>query len=104
MTSTAWLYLGCYVEYDSCGGGQMRLEDPDEMISLRRAGDLSGVSPGTLRNQAIAGKLQTRKLGPRMLVTTRRWLHAYLLAASGRDKGSRLPLPQGYRVPDAPGP
>ena len=77
----------------------MQLEGPDEIISLRRAGELSGVSPGTLRNQAIAGKLQTRKLGARMLVTTRRWLHAYLLAASDNDKGSRLPLPNGYQPP-----
>jgi hypothetical protein len=76
------------------------LEGADEFISLRRAGELSGLSPATLRRQAYDGKLQTKALGPRMLVTTRRWLHAYLAEASKRDKGARKPLPEGYVAPD----
>lgn len=75
------------------------LESPDEYISLKRAGDLSGVRPTTLRVQALAGKLRTVKLA-RDRLTTRRWLHEYLVAAGERDKGSRLPLPEGYQPPD----
>jgi hypothetical protein len=77
----------------------MVLEGPDEYISLRRAGELSGVRPTTLRVQARGGKLRTVKL-ERDLLTTRRWLHAYLMAAAERDKGSRLPLPADYQAPE----
>jgi hypothetical protein len=76
------------------------LEGPDELITLRRAGELSGVSQDTLRHQSIAGKLHTRKVGTRMLMTTRRWLHTYLREASERDKGRRKPLPDGYVPPE----
>lgn len=75
------------------------LEGPDDYISIRRASELGGVSAGTLRNQALAGKLATTKLAHDLL-TTRRWLHAYLMAASARDTGRRLPLPEGYEPPE----
>lgn len=81
-------------------GKWMQLEGPDELISLRRASELSGVSPATLRHQALANKLQTKKVGPRMLLTTRRWLHEYLMEAAERDKGRRLPLPADYQAPE----
>ena len=74
----------------------MHLEGLAEMISLRHAGKLSGPAQGTRRNQAIAGKLQTRKLGTHMLVTTRRWSHQDLMDAGERDKGARLPFSEGY--------
>lgn len=76
-----------------------QLEAPDQYISLRRAGELSGVTPGTLKVQAVAGKLRTVKLA-RDLLTTRRWLHEYLLEATGRDKGRRKPLPEAYQPPE----
>ena len=95
--TTAYLGMDVYV-----GSTDEGLEGPDELISLHRAGELSGLSPSTLRRQAYDGKLRARKLNPRMLVTTRRWLHAYLTEASERDKGSRLPLPEGYMPPDHP--
>jgi hypothetical protein len=74
------------------------LEGPDQHITLRRASELSGVKPNTLRIQAIAGKLHTVKPA-RDLFTTRRWLHEYLTAASERDKGARKPLPDDYVAP-----
>jgi hypothetical protein len=77
----------------------MVLEGPDEYISLKRAGALSGVRPTTLRVQALAGKLRTVKLA-RDLLTTRRWLHEYLMAADERDKGARKPLPPDYQAPE----
>ena len=80
------------------------LEPPDELIPLARAAELSGVSVGTLRIQARAGKL-TAKLSAYTWFTSRRWLHDYLTAASERDKGARKPLPEGYVPPDtAPAP
>ena len=66
---------------------------------MRRASEISGVSVGTLRNQALAGKLRTVKPGHDQF-TTRRWLHEYLLQASERDKGSRRPLPEDYQAPE----
>ena len=77
------------------------LEPPDELITLQRAAELSGVSVGTLRIQARAGKLAAKQLAYTWF-TTRRWLHAYLLEASQRDKGSRLPLPESYVPPEDP--
>jgi hypothetical protein len=75
------------------------LEAPDTYITLRRASQLSGVSSGTLRVQANKGKLHTVRLGHDLL-TTRRWLHAYLMEASERDRGRRLPLPADYQAPE----
>jgi hypothetical protein len=82
------------------GEMMLQLEGPDDPITLKRAGELSGVSPSTLRTQALAGKLRTNKLGPRTQVTTRRWLHEYLMEAAERDKGRRLPLPEDYVAPE----
>jgi hypothetical protein len=80
-----------------------RLEGPDEYITLKRASALSGLKPSTLGVQAVAGKLKTIKPG-HDLFTTRRWLHEYLTEADKRDKGRRLPLPEGYVTPEGEGP
>jgi hypothetical protein len=74
------------------------LEGPDDLITIKRAAQLSGLKPNTLQVQAIAGKLRTVQPA-RDLFTTRRWLHAYLMDASARDKGRRLPLPPDYQAP-----
>jgi hypothetical protein len=74
------------------------LEDPDELISLRRASELAGLTLGTVRSQASSGKLRTRAIGHERL-TTRLWLHEYLPAADGCDKGTWKPLPIDYVVP-----
>jgi hypothetical protein len=76
----------------------MGLEKPDEYISLARAAELSGLKPGTLRNQALAGKLHCVVLA-RNRLTTRRWLHDYLVEATQRSRGRRLPLPAEYVPP-----
>jgi hypothetical protein len=60
---------------------------------------LSGLSAHTLRHQAAKGLLRVERLG-REQWTTRRWLHAYLMGASERDKGRRLPLPAEYQAPE----
>ena len=75
------------------------LEDPDAPISMMRAAQLSGLSVHTLRHQAAKGLLQAQRLG-RERWTTRRYLHRYLMEASQRDKGRRLPLPADYVAPE----
>jgi hypothetical protein len=45
-------------------------------LTIAQAAALLGVQPATLSQQALAGKLQTVRLG-RMYVTTRAWLDAY---------------------------
>jgi hypothetical protein len=75
------------------------LEGADAPISLARAAQLSGLSAHTLRHQAAKGLLRVERLG-REQWTTRRWLHAYLMEASERDKGRRLPLPADYQAPE----
>ncbi len=72
-----------------------QLEGPDAFVSLVRAGQLIGRCPSTLRTQAARGKLRTVKIS-RDHLTTRRWLHDYLLGAERRDTGRFLPYPEGY--------
>jgi hypothetical protein len=76
-----------------------QLEDADVLISLRRAAQLSGLADSTLRRQAIAGKLCTRKVAS-VHLTTRQWLHEYLTAADAQTRGRRKPLPEGYVAPE----
>ena len=78
-----------------------QLEGPDEYIALARAGQLAGVAPGTLRNQALAGKLRTVKLAHDLL-TTRRWLHEYLESRDDSRGAKPAPLPADYQAPDGP--
>jgi hypothetical protein len=73
------------------------LEGPMELITLKRAGEISGISPGTLRNVARKGKLRVRKEG-RDNFTTRFWLHQYMMSRSTAH-GKANPLPPGYVVP-----
>ena len=75
------------------------LETADEHISLIRAGELSGRDAGTLRVQAARGRLRTVKIG-RDHLTTRRWLHEYLIQAKQGNSGRFSPLPEGYVAPD----
>ncbi len=73
-------------------------EGPDDYIALAHAAELCGLSAGTLRNQALNGRLQTVKLAGNH-VTTRRWLHAYLVSR-GDTNGRAAPLPADYRAPE----
>jgi hypothetical protein len=76
------------------------LEPPDRFISLARASELSGVAHETLRAQRRRGRLRAEKIG-RDWLTTRRWLHNYLIGrGNGYHGGRRVPLPADYRVPD----
>ena len=59
------------------------LEGPDELITLKRAAQLGGLHPKTLRDAAKQGRLQATMPGNEYL-TTRRWLHRYL---AGRKRG-----------------
>jgi hypothetical protein len=77
----------------------MMLEEPDELISLARAAALSGLHAGTLRNQAIAGKLKSLKVA-RDHLTTRRWLHDYLTARETARGGRPAALPADYVAPE----
>jgi hypothetical protein len=73
------------------------LEGPDHYISLRRAGEISGLTAGALRIQVRSGRLRTIHAQNRRF-TTRRWLHAYLL--SRRPESGRKLLPKGYVAPE----
>jgi hypothetical protein len=74
------------------------IEGPDEHITLKRAAELSGLTPGTLKRIVNTRRLEAEKLG-RDWVTTRRKLHRYL---ESRDPIRRqtAPLPPTYRTPD----
>ena len=78
------------------------LEPADTPITLKRAAEIAGLSPGTLKEQARRGKLATMQYG-RDRLTTRRLLHDYLVSRDQR-RGKRAPLPDGYVPPDAPAP
>ena len=67
-----------------------------ELITLKRAGEIAGISPKTLRSVAGKGKLRVKKEG-RDNFTTRLWLHQYLMSRSTR--GHTAPLPPGYVPP-----
>jgi excisionase family DNA binding protein len=68
-------------------------------ITLQRAAKIAGLSQSTLKNQIHNKRLQAVRLGHNWL-TTRRWLHEYLMEASQRDRGRRLPLPADYQAPE----
>jgi hypothetical protein len=76
------------------------LEGPDETITLKRAAELGGLSPVTLKRAARDGRLEAKRPGHDWL-TTRRKLHRYLrgrTAVAGRIQPA--PLPPGYVVPE----
>jgi hypothetical protein len=73
------------------------LEGPDELIPLPRAGELAGLAATSLVGPAILGRLRTIRDGRRRL-TTRRWLHAYLM--SRNPESGRKPLPADYVAPE----
>jgi excisionase family DNA binding protein len=72
------------------------LEDADKLITMRRAAELSGLTPDTLKQAAQDGRLQAERPGHDWL-TTRRNLHRYL---AGRKTGRRPPLPPDYQTPE----
>ncbi len=50
-----------------------------EYITLQQAAEIAGYKTTSgLRNAALQGRLQTVKPGPRLHMTTRPWLDAYL--------------------------
>ena len=75
----------------------MALEGPDDLITLHRAAEFSGLSVNTVRTQIRKGRLQVKRIGHERL-TTRRWLHDYLMERDDTFKQS-APLPPGYVVP-----
>jgi hypothetical protein len=75
------------------------LEAPDALISLTRAAELAGRRRELLRVKAVRGELRTIKSGGEHL-TTRRWLHDYLLRAAAKDGDRSLQLPEGYQAPE----
>jgi hypothetical protein len=77
------------------------MEAPMEFISLARAAEISGVSHATLRQQAGRKRLRTLQVA-RNHLTTRVWLHEYLMAREGHQ-GPRKPLPADYVAPGEEG-
>ena len=84
---------------DYTGDMHEPLEAPDQYISIARAAQLAGLSPVTLRIQVQRGKLHTVKLA-RDLLTTRRWLHDYLVNRDDSRGAQPLPLPPEYVAPE----
>ena len=78
------------------------VEPPDRHSTRIRAAALAGVHRGTLRRQVYRKKLRAEKF-VRDLVTTRRWLHEYLLSREGSRGARAAPLPEGYVPPEGPG-
>ena len=75
------------------------LEPSDTYITLARAAQLSGLAAGTLRvlsnpRDGKEPRLRTVRLGHDRL-TTRRWLHEYLMGRDGRNQQA-APLPPDY--------
>ena len=76
------------------------LPGPDELITIAEAARLCGLAPGTLRQQIAAGRLQVQAVTPRLNMTTRRWLDAYIQSRGTRHPGAApKPLPPGYQAP-----
>jgi hypothetical protein len=76
------------------------LEGPDDLIPLQRATEIAGLARASLFGPALLGRLRTIRDGQHYL-TTRRWLHAYLLSRN-RVSGRR-PLPPGCVAPGEEG-
>jgi len=65
-----------------------------EYITLQQAAEIAGYKTTSgLRNAALQGRLQTVKPGPRLHMTTRAWLDAYL--ATLRPGNYKRGLPKG---------
>lgn len=82
----------------------MDMEEPDQYIMLRCAAHTAGRSYPTRKAQAkprndTPPRLRVARLGPRAILTTRRWPHEYLM---GRDetKTHAAPLLEGYQAPE----
>jgi hypothetical protein len=73
------------------------LEGPDDLITLARAGEIAGLAATSLVGPAILGRLRTIRDGRRRL-TTRRWLHEYLM--SRNPVSGRKQLPPDYVAPE----
>lgn len=70
----------------------------DEYITLVQAAKIAGYkSPSTLQKAAREGRLRTIRAGPRVQVTTRAWLDAYLasihegMSHRGRPRSGQTP-------------
>ncbi|HWE64017.1 MAG TPA: hypothetical protein VHB98_20065 [Chloroflexota bacterium] len=74
------------------------LEGPDDRITIKRAAQISGRAPETLRRHAYRGSLHTIQVG-RVRMTTRRWLHEYLMPRGETDEHAP-PLPPAYVPPE----
>jgi len=66
--------------------GQLAAHSVDEFLDLRRASELAGIAPVTLRTQAEKGRLWAIRLGGQW-VTTRERLHQYLDSRARNIKG-----------------
>ncbi len=72
-----------------------RLEGPNELITLKRAAELAGLTADTLKVAARQGRLAATRPA-RDWFTTRRKLHRYLMH---RSRGVIAPLPTDYQAP-----
>jgi len=76
------------------------LPGADELMTIADAARLGGLATSTLRRAAAEGRLQVEAVTPRLNMTTRRWLNAYLHSrGQGRMGRPPKPLPAGYQPP-----
>lgn len=69
--------------------GQLIASSVDEFIDLRKASELSGIAPVTLRTQAEKGRLWAVRLGGQW-VTTRERLQQYMDSRGRKTKGIEI--------------
>jgi len=63
-----------------------------EYLTLPQAAERYGYrSDSTLRTAAREGKLRTKRLGPRAIVTTEAWVDEYHFAQDGRGRPRGMP-------------
>ena len=78
---------------DGSQSADARSDELDDILTLIEAGELCGLSPHTLSQQAEKGKLRARKVG-HTWITTRQCLDAYL-AHHARRKAA-LPVDEQH--------
>jgi hypothetical protein len=71
-----------------------------EYITIEQAAKLAGYSgAGNLRTAAAAGKLQSIPITPRLRLTTKEWLDAYLATVQEERRG--WPRGRSRKLPEA---
>lgn len=81
-------------------GNVAREIDFDALITLEEAARISGLERTSLKGYASRGYLRVMRPNKRSLMTTRRWLHDYLMSRNPDNMGKpSKDLPEDYIAP-----